>query len=418
MRFERHLAVRYLRSRRRYGFVSVIPLLSCLGIAVGVMAMLVTLSVMDGFEEDLKEKLLGNMAPITLTRKQMNEDHVQELRERLAGLEEVQGLSPYVRTQVLLLSSGRPVGATLMGIQPKSIPLVSRLPDQMVEGRLDVLRGRIEPEWAFPSECEGKPAILLGRELASNMGCLYGDSIRIVSPVGIETPFGVMPVQETFCVGGVFQTGLYEYDATFAYVSLGEAQSFLRIGREISGVEVGIPKYEQARKSAEEIRTLAGEAYRVEDWMQRNRRLLSAMRLEKITAFAVLTLIVLVAVLNILSSLAMTVTEKRKEIAILKALGATRGRIQGLFILQGMLIGLAGTGVGVLAGVGVCKILARYPVVTLPQDVFYQLTLPVRMEPVDILSVAVAALLLSLLATLYPAWKAARVLPAETLRYE
>lgn len=418
MTFEWHLAVRYLRSRRRYGFVSVIPLLSCLGIAVGVMAMLVTLSVMDGFEEDLKEKLLGNMAPVTLTRKHMSQDHVQELRERLAGMEEVRGLSPYVRTQVLLLSSGRPVGATLMGIEPESISLVSRLPGQLLEGSLDVLREPIESDQAFPSECEGKPAILLGRELANNLGCFYGDPIRVVSPVGIETPFGVMPIQETFCVGGVFQTGLYEYDATFAYVALGEAQSFLQIGREISGIEVGISKVERARERAEEIRGLSGDAYRVEDWMQKNRRLLSAMRLEKITAFAVLALIVLVAVLNILSSLAMTVIEKKKEISILKALGATRGRIQGLFVLQGMLIGLSGTGVGVLMGVGACKILARYPVVTLPQDVFYQLTLPVRMEPVDILSVAVAALLLSLLATLYPAWQAARVLPAETLRYE
>ncbi len=380
--------------------------------------MLVTLSVMDGFEEDLKEKLLGNMAPITLKRKQMNEDHVQELRDRLAGVDGVQGLSPYVRTQVLLLSTGRPVGATLMGIQPESISRVSRLPEQIVEGHLDVLRDPIEAGGPFPMECEGKPAILLGRELIGNLGCFYGDPIRMVSPVGIETPFGVMPIQETFCVGGVFQTGLYEYDATFAYVSLGQAQSFLRIGTEVSGVEVGIAKYEHARERAEEIRAVSGDAYKVEDWMQKNRRLLSAMRLEKITAFAVLTLIVLVAVLNILSSLAMTVTEKRKEIAILKALGATRGRIQGLFVLQGMLIGLTGTGIGVLAGVGFCKILARYPLVTLPQDVFYQLTLPVRMNPVDILSVAVAALLLSLLATLYPAWKAARVLPAETLRYE
>jgi len=418
VRFERHLAVRYLRSRRRYGFVSVIPLLSCLGIAVGVMAMLVTLSVMDGFEEDLKEKLLGNMAPVTLTRKHMNQDHLQELRERLGGVEEVRGLSPYVRTQVLVLSGGRPVGATLMGIEPESISMVSRLPAQLLEGSLDVLREPIESDQAFPAECEGKPAILLGRELANNLGCFYGDPIRVVSPVGIETPFGVLPIQETFCVGGIFQTGLYEYDATFAYVSLGEAQSFLQIGREISGVEVGISRLERARERADEIRTLSGDAYRVEDWMQKNRRLLSAMRLEKITAFAVLALIVLVAVLNILSSLAMTVIEKKKEIAILKALGATRGMIQGLFVLQGMLVGLSGTGVGVLAGVGACKILARYPVVTLPQDVFYQLTLPVRMEPVDILAVAVAALLLSLLATLYPAWKAARVLPAETLRYE
>ena len=416
--FERHLAVRYLRSRRRYGFVSVIPLLSCLGIAVGVMAMLVILSVMDGFEEDLKEKLLGNMAPVTLTRKPMNRDHVEELREKLSDLREVRGFSPYVRTQVLLLSFDRPVGATLMGIRPESISLVSRLPEQMLEGSLEVLRGPLGRAEPFAEECEGRPAILLGRELSNSLGCLYGDPIQVVSPVGIETPFGVIPIQETFCVGGVFQTGLYEYDATFGYVSLQEAQQFLRIGDGISGIEVGLSSYEDARKIAGAIRGLVGEDYRVEDWMQRNRRLLSAMRLEKITAFGVLTLIVWVAVLNILSSLAMTVTEKKKEIAILKALGATRGRIQSVFVLQGMLIGLSGTGIGVLAGIGVCKILEKYPVVTLPQDIFYQLTLPVRMQSVNVAAVAVAALLLSLLATLYPAWKAARVPPAETLRYE
>lgn len=398
--------------------MSVIPLLSCLGIALGVMAMLVTLSVMDGFEEDLKEKLLGNMAPVTVTKKQMTQDEARELEERLAGVDEIRGFSPYVRTQVLLLSSGRPVGATLVGIEPEAISSVSRLPAQMVEGGLDLLLGPIEPAGPFPVECEGRPAILLGKELINNLGCFFGDPIRVISPVGVETPFGVMPAQKTFCVGGIFQTGLYEYDATFAYVSLKEVQSFLQLGNGISGIEVGIGRYEDARKSAETIQRLAGKDYRVEDWMQKNRRLLSAMRLEKVTAFAVLALIVLVAVLNILSSLAMTVTEKKKEIAILKALGATRGRIQFLFVIQGMLIGLTGTGVGVVAGVGFCKVLARYPIVTLPQDVFYQLTLPIRMQPVDVLSVSVAALMLSLLATLYPAWRAARVPPAETLRYE
>lgn len=418
MRFETHLALRYLRSRRRYRFVSAIPLLSGIGIAVGVMAMIVILAVMDGFEEDLKEKLLGNMAPVTVRGKALGIQDVDRVRGKLAGLPEIRGYSPYVRTQVLLYASGRPMGVTLMGVNPDDVAFVSRLPEQMQEGSIASLEGRLKAAEDLPESCVGKPAVLIGRELASQLGCFLGDPIRVVSPVGIETPFGVIPAKETFCVGGIFHTGLYEYDASFAYVSLGEAQRFLRIGQEISGIDIGLTSYAQARKTAAVASERLGQGFRVEDWMEKNRRLLSAMRLEKITAFVVLGLIVLVAVLNILSSLAMTVLEKRGEIAVLKALGATRRRIQSLFILQGMLIGLGGTGVGIAAGLVLCKVLATYPVVTLPQDVFYQLTLPVRMETLDVLSVSVAAILLSLCATLYPAWKAARMPPAETLRYE
>lgn len=388
-----------------------------MGVAVGVMAMLVTLGVMDGFEEDLKQKLLGNMAPITLTGKNLDLEDVSQVREALAGVRQVRGLSPYVRTQVLLVLSGRPVGATLIGADPDSLPLISRLPEQIQEGSLDTLRRLSDPSDELPPECSGKPAILLGRELTNHLGCFYGDLIRVVSPFGVDTPFGVLPVEKTYCVGGIFQTGLYEYDATFAYISLKEAQTFLQIGKGISGIEVGISNLYQAKQIAGELRERVGEGFRVEDWMQKNRRLLSAMRLEKITAFSVLTLIVLVAVLSILSSLSMTVIEKKKEIAILKALGATQGRIQYLFILQGMLIGTFGTLIGVGAGVAVCELLKTYPVVTLPQDVFYQLTLPVQLGSTDVLFVSIATLLLSLLATLYPARRASRMPPAEILRY-
>ena len=388
-----------------------------MGVAVGVMAMLVTLGVMDGFEEDLKNKLLGNMAPITLTGKDLDLENVADVRKALADLPQVRGLNPYVRTQVLLVSAGRPVGTTLIGTEPGSLPMVSRLPEQIQEGSLDALNGLSDPLGELPPECTGKPAILLGRELTNLLGCFYGDTIRVVSPFGVDTPFGVLPVEKTYCVGGIFQTGLYEYDATFTYVSLKEAQAFLRIGKGISGIEVGVSNLYKAREIAEDIRERVGPEFRVEDWMQKNRRLLSAMRLEKITAFSVLTLIVLVAVLSILSSLSMTVIEKRKEIAILKALGATPGRIQSIFIIQGMFIGVFGTLVGVGAGVTLCEILKTYPVVTLPQDVFYQLTLPVQLGSLDVLFVSLATLLLSLLATLYPARKASRVPPAETLRY-
>jgi len=415
--FERYLAARYLRSKRRYRFVSAITLLAGMGVAVGVMAMVVTLAVMDGFEEDLKEKLLGNMAPITITGKDLTQAKVEELRRELKDIRGLEVLSPYIRTQVLLVSAGRPVGATLIGTDPATASRITRLPEQIQEGSLESFSGFAAGQGEISQDCADKPAAILGRELANHLGCFYGDPVRVVSPVGIETPFGVLPAQRVFCVGGIFQTGLYEYDSSFVYVPLTEAQKFLQMGSRVTGVDLGIRNLYQARVTAEQIRKRVGDRYRVEDWMQKNRRLLSAMRLEKITAFSVLTLIVLVAVLSILSSLSMTVIEKRKEIAVLKALGATGGSIQLLFIFQGLAIGLIGTLAGAGAGIGVCKLLENYRVVSLPQDIFYQLTLPVELQAADVLSVSLATLLLSLAATLFPARRAARVPPAETMRY-
>jgi len=415
--FEIRLAFQYLRAKRRYRFVSAITLLAGLGVGVGVMAMLVTLAVMDGFEEDLKRKLLGNMAPITLTGKNLTLSGMEQVREQTRELKGILGLSPYVRTQVLLTSSGRPVGATLIGVDPAAVPMISRLPEQIQEGGLDRLAGGPGGSDAAPAACAGRPGVLLGRELTNLLGCFYGDPVQVVSPFGLDTPFGVIPAQQTCCVGGIFQTGLYEYDSSFVYMSLAEAQRFLQMDERISGIEVGIEDLYRARGLAAEIRLRVGGDLRVEDWMQKNRRLLSAMRLEKIIAFIVLTLIVLVAVLSILSSLSMTVIEKKKEIAILKALGATRRSIQSLFIVQGMLIGLAGTLAGAAAGIAVCKLLQTYPVLNLPQDVFYQLTLPVRLQVLDVVAVSMATLALCLFATLYPARRASFVPPAATLRY-
>jgi lipoprotein-releasing system permease protein len=418
MRLERFIALRHIRSGHRHGFVSAITVLSGIGVAVGVMAMVVTLAVMDGFEEDLKTKLLGNMAPITIQGKDLDCSRLEDMERSLAELDEIVGLSPYVRTQVLLVAAGRTTGATLKGIDSRTVSAVSRLPTQIQEGNLETLQGNATKSDELPEECRGKPSLLVGRELSRHLGCFLGDTVRVVSPVGVETPFGVLPAQKTFCVTGIFESGLYEYDASFAYASLETVQGFLRLGSGLSGVEVGTNALYRARQTATRIQEILGADVQVEDWMQKNRRLLSALRLEKVTAFGVLALIILVAVLSILSSLAMAVVEKKGEIAILKALGATPGRIQGIFILQGMLVGVAGTLAGVVLGLGACRFLASYALISLPKDIFYELALPIRVRFLDVLSVSIAGLVLSLLATLYPAWKASRVPPAETLRYE
>lgn len=418
MEFERFVAFRYLRSRHRYRLASAIALLSGVGVAVGVMAMIVTLAVMDGFEADLKEKLLGNLAPITLKGKDLSDRDLEALRSRIAPIDGVTGLSPYVRTQVLLSAEGRTAGATLKGVDAETVSAVSRLPEQIRQGSLQVLADTREPSSELPQECFGKPPLLLGRELARHLGCLAGDLVQAVSPFGIETPFGVLPTQMTFCVAGVFQSGLYEYDASFAYGALGTVQQFLGLGEGITGIEVGVADLDRVRKIAAAVRQVVGPEVRVEDWMEQNRRLLAALRLEKIAAFAVLALILLVAVLSILSSLAMAVIEKKREIAVLKAVGASSGRIQKIFLLQGAAIGVAGTLAGVALGLVACRLLSAYPVITLPREIFYELTLPVRVQALDVLSVCLAAVGLALLATSYPSWKAARVPPAETLRCE
>jgi lipoprotein-releasing system permease protein len=265
----------------------------------------------------------------------------------------------------------------------------------------------------------GTPGIILGNELARNLGVSQGEPVTVISPLGRLTPLGQVPRSQTFRVTGIFDSGMYEYDSTIVYVSLWAAQRFLGIGNRVTGIEVRVADIYEADRVAKAIgKALGGYPYWSRDWMRMNKNLFSALKLEKIVMFIILTLIILVAAFNIVGTLIMVVLEKTRDIAILKSMGATGRSIMKIFMIEGAVIGLVGTILGLLGGFTLCELLATYKFIELPQDVYYISTLPVKMDPVDVALIAVAAMVISLVATLYPAWQASRLDPAEAIRYE
>jgi lipoprotein-releasing system permease protein len=283
----------------------------------------------------------------------------------------------------------------------------------MVRGNLQAIA---DPA-ATPPE-DWHPGIILGVELANNLGIRQGDWITIISPTGRLTPMGQAPKSKLFKVVGIFQSGMFEYDNTLAYISLNAAQQFLGIGDVVSGIEVRIKDIYKAKEISDELRQRLGPSFWVRDWMQMNRSLFSALKLEKVVMFIILTLIVLVAAFNIVSSLIMLVMEKTRDIAILKAMGATTASIRKIFVLEGFMIGVSGTILGLIGGFSLCAILKRYQFIELPRDVYYISTLPVHLDGLDVLIIALSAIVISLVATIYPSRQAAKLEPAEALRYE
>jgi len=255
-------------------------------------------------------------------------------------------------------------------------------------------------------------------ELCNNLGIRQGEWVTIISPSGRLTPMGQVPKSKLFQVVGIIQSGMYEYDNTLAYIGLTAAQQFLGVGDTVSGIEIRLEDIYQARQIAEALRSRLGLPYWVRDWMQMNRNLFSALKLEKVVMFIILTLIILVAAFNIVSSLIMLVMEKTRDIAILKAMGATTASIRKIFVMEGFLIGTTGTLLGLLGGYILCSLLKKYQFIELPRDVYYISTLPVKMEALDVGMIALAAIFISLVATLYPSRQAAKLDPAEALRYE
>jgi lipoprotein-releasing system permease protein len=408
MIFEVFLGLRYMKAKRKQAFISVITIISVLGVMAGVMSLVVVLSVMNGFRADLMSKILGvNAHVLVLSYTGPFADYDEQTRQ----VDQVKGVvaaTPFIYSQVMVKRAGNVSGAILRGLEPGSAGAVVGIQDMIKMGSLASLK---EPH-------EGSPPIIVGRELSRQLGVYPGDLLTVVSPEGKLTPMGRAPNTRDYRVSAIFDSGMYEYDASMVYVSLAEAQDLLGMGDQVTGIEVRVSDPYQSEEAGKGIQERLGYPFWTKDWKMMNRSLFSALKLEKITMFIILTMIVLVGALNIISTLVMVVMEKTREVAILRAMGASAKSVMSVFMIQGVLVGVTGTLSGLASGLGICYLLAKYRFIKLPADVYYISTLPVRVEFADVLFVGSAAILISFLATLYPSWYASRLNPVEALRYE
>lgn len=408
-RFEWRIALRYLRSSRRSGSLSLQTIISVSGVTVGVAALMATLAVMTGFQHKLRSKILGVNSHIVLTDgRGMPMTHPEEVMKDVRKIPGVLHAAPFILGQAML-SAGKIVsGTVLRGISPQEEEKVTRLDRYMVRGALTDL---IRPSGSH------RPGIILGEDLADHLNVDIGDTVDVISPNGTMSAFGMIPKIRHFAVVGIFKSGLYEYDNTLALLSLGESARFLGLPEgAVSGLEIQVSHIMQASRIAHEMASSLGYPYWPRSWLQMNRNLFSALFLEKTVMFIILVLIVLVASFNIVSTLTMIVMEKGKEIAILKTMGATEGQIRKIFMIDGLLIGLLGTSLGLPIGYLITFLLEHF--YRLPNDVYFVSHIPVIIRFRDIFSVAISAIGISFLATLYPSSKAARLDPIQSLRYE
>ncbi len=406
---EYFIGLKYLLAKRKQTFISIITAISVSGVAVGVMALIIVLAVMSGFEKELKDRILGATAHIHVTSLEGSISDPFVLAQRVETMDGVIAASPYIFSQVMITSGTGSTGAILRGVDVATIGKVTRLPQDIRKGRIEDLDTKT---------ANGLHGVVLGKELAANLGVSPGDLVEILVPGGNITPMGAFPGVARFRVAGLSESGMYEYDSSFAYVSLTEAGRIMGMGGRATGIEVKVRDIYQAGRIAGSIRVALGYPYWAKDWMQSNRNLFSALKLEKVVMFVILVLIVMVAAFNIISTLIMVVMDKTKDIAVLMTLGATRRMIRKIFALEGLLIGVAGTAAGTILGGLLCYLLRRYQFIRLPSDVYYISTLPVALSPEILILVGACSILICFLATLYPSRQASLVDPAEAIRYE
>jgi lipoprotein-releasing system permease protein len=407
MPFELQVALRYLLAKRRQVFISVISLVSTLGVSVGVMALIVALALMTGLQGELQDRILGSSAHVFVFKTKGIDDYHAEVA-RIRALPGVIGAAPAVMGKAMITGPSNHGFLQVKGIDPELESSVSEVAAMVTDGSLAQLA---------PATEDDLPGIVLGKDLAGQIGAMVGDTVTLLIPQGTLTPMGVMPRQRRFKVVGTFRIGLYDIDSSSGLVGLEPGMLVAGIDR-VDHIEVKLQDAYAAPGVADQIAVDFGPEYVTQDWTDINQELYSALMLEKIGMAIGIGLIVMVAALNIIASLILLVMEKTRDIAILKTMGASRRSIMLVFLLQGTIIGVIGTVVGAVSGVVLATVLDRYRLITIPSDVYQVSYLPFRVLPGDVVTVIIGAVVVCFLATLYPSRQAARLDPAQALRYE
>lgn len=427
MSYEFFISRRYLRAKRKQVFVSIITFISIFGIFLGVAALIIVLAVMNGFEADLRTKILGVKSHIEVTTDitgPMKDYHkVGEIINKADG---VLASTPFIFTQAMIRNNNGASAVFIRGLDTASAFKVINL-GKIREGSIEYLNNLpAELSDRHNKKDAGLSGIVIGKEMAKNLGIYLYDSITIISPVGVSTPMGMMPRMKKFVVVGIFESGFYEYDSTLAYLSLKSCQEFLQMGDAVTGIDIKVDDIYKADTIGRKIQSKLGYPYWAHNWMQMNKNLFSALKLEKRVMFIILSLIVLVAAFNIISALIMIVMEKNKDIAILKSMGATSRSIMKIFIYQGLIVGIIGTTLGCAAGLAVALNLQKvsqfvekiFHFKFLPGDVYYLSELPSQVNYGDVTVIVIGTLFVCFISTIYPSLRASRLDPAEALRYE
>ncbi|MGD1105161.1 MAG: ABC transporter permease [Terriglobia bacterium] len=409
MNFEFFVALRYLKAKRRQAAISIITVISVLGVTAGVCALVISLAINNGFREELESRLLGATANINLVRKENDGiRNFDQLSRRLSPLPHVVATAPSLYEEVLVSSRSRAQGVVLKGVEPEQEVKVGTLLRHLREGSLE---GMSE---TFPNA----DPIIIGKELAKALGVYVGDTVLVTSPQGYLTPLEIVPKFRHFRVVGVFDSGFFDFDATWAFTNLAAAQRLFDLADVVSVIEFKIDDIYRAPEVAEEIRRAAGRGFDTTTWIEQNHSLFSALRLERLVTVLTIGLIVVVAALNIFIALVMMVMEKNRDIAVLMSMGARQRQVCAVFTLHGVAIGGVGTLLGLILGYGVAWLGNTYKLIPLQADVYALSSVPFHAHPLDGVWIAAAAITISFLATLYPALAAARLNPVEILRYE